>query len=361
MNRKFELSETQTRDVREYVKKLEAGNNRSDKTIKNKIEALRKLGHHIKKDFKEITEKEMEDYLNSIKNPQSRNQAYANLVLFYRWLLKLRGKNVPDILIDYERAKQKKELNGFEKHVIPPPTFQKLINKTLSYQEKALWETFMLSGARREELQSMKIKHVKILENGKVIISLPVSKTTPREVPLFDTPTYLPRWVGDHPNRDNPESPLWISESSNSKGKQISLTGLNLKLRTALKRANIEKKYTIHDFRRTCASRAFNTRVNGGIKYTDTQFGLLFGWTPTTVAQRRLQYDFTDKKELIELVFGGETKPEEMSYSERETQKVTKIKQQAEKIKELESALKQTQVAVDEWTEIKEKLLKYTE
>lgn len=133
-----------------------------------------------------------------------------------------------------------------------------------------------------------------------------------------------------HPDKDNPESCVWISYSHNRNERQelflepLSRFGVHDIFNTIKEIANDpnnQKKYgykgikpnlSIHNFRRTRATIYFNLRTkDGGLIYSDSQIGMLFGWSLSTVSKRREEYDLTIAEELEKQIFStvsGEVK-----------------------------------------------------
>jgi len=282
---------------------------KSLKTVYNESNTLRKLARCLDKTvFKDITEKDLQSFFgnsNNVKNNLSRDLYATHIIKFYNWLFKLKRKQRPEIMewFEYQTSAQKRkdiDPNMKEKNFITREEYEKLLQYSPDLQEKALWETLYLSGARSGEICSVIIEGVKELENGYEITVLS-SKTQARNIPLSEFPEHLLRWVSNHPFRDHPEHCLWISHSTSKLNNPMNPHVINWKLKKAIQRSGIKQTITPHCFRKTRATIMFP-------KFTDKEMSLHFGWTLMTVPQRRAEYDLTDHEDLRNKIFGDKPK-----------------------------------------------------
>lgn len=287
---------------------------KSEHTLTNEELILNRFGAFLgSKDFKDATENDMQRFFNGIKALSSYDLFGIKIIGFYRWLLKLEKKERPANMKWFEHtSKEQKERQsdpeGVKKYFVTPEEYKTILeeNNDVFGMWQGLWETYYLSGGRLSEVQGMKIKDVKIKENN-VSIILRQSKTIPREVPLCQRPELLIRWLGNHPNRDNPDANLWISLSNKFKNhpKELASSSIVERLITIRKRTNIKDTLSVHCYRKTRATLMFNERSkDGGLVYSDTHIAKFFGWKPATVTERRQEYDLTTQEDLKNLVFG---------------------------------------------------------
>jgi hypothetical protein len=85
--------------------------------------------------------------------------------------------------------------------------------------------------ARPHEILNLKIKDIvfKTVDNGKYQYAevLVNGKTGSRHIPLIQSIPYIKDWLSNHPSRNNPKSPLFVSLDSHSMGRrQLTLNGL---------------------------------------------------------------------------------------------------------------------------------------
>ena len=280
--------------------------NKALDTCRNHSAILRQLSISLKeKPLTKADEKDIQNFLGKYK--QETRDLYATcLILFYRHILKLKRKQRPPFLeyYDYQTAKDRErriDPNRKEKYFITRKEYDTLIEHSDNLQDRALWECLYLSGARCGEICSMNIEDLKQLPQG-YQITVRQSKTRPREIPLTEHPEHLIRYLEHHPNKNNPQSPMWISKSNRRLHGRLNTAGVDYKFQKLLRIAKIKKSLTPHCFRRTRATLMFP-------KYNDKEMSLIFGWRVNAVPERRAEYDLTDYKDLKAKVFNGTTTP----------------------------------------------------
>jgi integrase len=313
-------NESQSTQIKEYATYRIKNLNRSIDTVKCEKITLKKLAKFLKnKKFEDVTEKDLQEFFRTLNGARRSIDLYAlHIKVFYKWLLKLRKREQPRIMDWYENITAKEirknqSANPMKEFFISKSDYEKIQRGSLDVHgmKEALWETFYLSGGRRKEIAEMKIKDVNN-KDGNVTIYLEESKTIPRTVPLSEPPNKLLRWIGNHPFRDNPESPLWISFSNNRYLQQLDILSINFLLDECAKKGKLGRKITPHCFRKTRATIVFNERSkDGGLVFTDKQIALFFGWTLSTVAKRREEYDLSTSIELRKIIFSNNTKATE--------------------------------------------------
>ena len=218
MGKKFEINPKNKQVIDEYIKDFrEPNKNIRPKTIKNDIFVLRKLANFLKsKNLKDATEQDLKVFFSANKDYSGYNLLGIKLTQFYRWADKLHKKEMPKRMYWFEYEKKKpKDTEQVKQDLITPEEYKLILDNSGRDRFgmwQACWETFYLSGARLGEVASMQIKHVKF-KDGKASIYVPESKTKSREIPFCNYPYLLERWINNHPNKEDSESPLWISNS----------------------------------------------------------------------------------------------------------------------------------------------------
>lgn len=323
----------------------------SESTVGNYRNSLNKFADFIGN--KSIKDAKSEDTKNFFKKnnmaTHSKRTIGNHIILFYRDLEELESKERPTCMkwFVYPGFKrQDKDIYDREKTFVTRGEIDALIKFSRYDCEKALWETFYLTGARPKDLEDMTIKDV-VEEEGKVVVVLPISKTDPRKIPLPEDAQNLIRWVGNHPLRDNPDAPLWLSNTYRTMNQKLSRDSYGEMLITACKRAGI-KRLTPKAFRKTRATKYFEDYeiVNGQKyhKWNDKEIGMIFGWNPETVVKRRQEYDLTGFEELKEKIFESTPKIETFDSIKAERDRLKKkhdkeIAEQKEKIEGLKEIL----------------------
>jgi integrase len=134
-----------------------------------------------------------------------------------------------------------------------------------------LWE----SGCRRGELRNIKIKDIEEISDGGIGdngIRVKVNgKTGERPLKLIECYSYLRQWLAVHPNKNDPEAPLFCS--THPPYSVFSNCGIKAQLAEIGIRAGFPPERRIHPhlFRHSRASYLANY-------FTEAQLNLYFGW-----------------------------------------------------------------------------------
>ena len=168
------------------------------------------------------------------------NTRLVTLCRFFKWL------HYPDI----EDPKRRIELSAKERKPNCIMGIKRLKRKEIScYKPSDLWtqedDLVFLKwvtnkrdrcyhtmsrdlSARPHEILNLKIKDIvfKTVGNKQYAEVLINGKTGSRHIPLIQSMPYVKDWLSNHPSRNNPNSPLFISLSKNSLRKQLSVNGL---------------------------------------------------------------------------------------------------------------------------------------
>lgn len=344
MKEKFKVSELNKKIIQDFINdSREPIKNISKKTIQSDRYCLEKLSHYASdKNIINLTEKELKQFFIENKDFSGYNLLGTKFIIFYRWVEKLNKREVPKRMAWFIYEKHKPlDSKQIKNEFITEEEYNKILNATGKDRFgmwQACWETFYLSGARLEEIASMKIKHVDF-NNNKVIIYVPISKTQTREIALVKYPYLLERWMHNHPYKDNPDTPLWISNATNNFGEHLKKGSIGMMFWKIKKKTDIKQNLSVHNFRKTRMTLMCNQRSkDGGLIYSDKQLAMFFGWSLREVPNRRQEYDLTGFEELKETIFKQYKTPIE-SYDtiKKENQQMTE--NFTKKIGELERKL----------------------
>ena len=144
-----------------------------------------------------------------------------------------------------------------------------------SSRDKAMISVHAEAGTRIGELLGMKIKDFTLDKNGGMIKV--DGKTGVRPIRIVKSVPYLTRWLNDHPNKDNHESPLWVYiRNSDSFGKPMNYYGFNAILKKRVRQAKITKRISSHLFRHKEITDLAN-------KLTESESRMRHGWGKTSL------------------------------------------------------------------------------
>ena len=314
---------------------------KSFSTVSAEENTLRKLARFLNKPLKDATEDDMISFFGDttvVGSLKSRDLYGVQLCTFYRHILKLRRKERP-LIMDWfyfsTKAEKKKQVDpdAYEKFFIQPDEYQKMIDFSSNSQDKALWQTMYLTGARPSEIASMKVDGVKEVPNG-YEVTVYKSKTIPRKIPLSQTPEHLLYWVRNHPHKNDNDTALWVSNSRKSVNEPLLVSGIKQKFTALIKSSNLKKTLTPRCFRKTRASIMFNDPEVGN---DDKLMAEFFGWSISQVPLRRLEYDLRTHDTLRDKIFKNGIK-KQPSYDELKIEK-EKAERYAKRIEELEKQM----------------------
>ncbi|MBI5060926.1 MAG: tyrosine-type recombinase/integrase [Candidatus Aenigmarchaeota archaeon] len=232
---------------------------------------LQKIAKLLKKDFPDATKDDIKMVVREIElshySENTKKDFRISIKKFYKWLnggeicpdcarwikteIKLNNKKLPEELLTQDEIKQ-------------------MIKTADNPRDKALIFVLFESGCRIGELITIKMKQVNFDKYGAYMIVN--GKTGARRVRLIMSCDYLRYWIESHPNKSDPESLLWVSISTNSKGEEISYACIRKRIAEIAQKAGITKKVNPHSFRHARA-----TYLAG--KITELQLCEIMGWT----------------------------------------------------------------------------------
>lgn len=352
----FSISAENMQVIQDFAEYRSNVQNRAKNTVQQNIQILKSYANVLgKKSFRDTTEQDLMDFFKKpeiLSSLNTRDIYGTNLILFYRWLLKLKKRQRPKIMewFEYTTSSQRerqRDPNQKEKYFITRQDYETIIEHCITAygHDQALFETLYLSGGRPHEVASMKIKDVEIEQNH-IIITFNVSKTRPRKVPLSEPAEHLMRWLAYHPFKDNPNSALWLTASRQSKQQPLQVYSIATKLEDIKQRTKLRKTITPHCFRKTRATIMFTEG------YDDKEMSELFGWSFQTVVKRREEYDLRDFDELKKKIFAKPTKSISYDALKKENdQVVTKQQKEIDELKNwMDMLAKNLEIIMPHWT-----------
>ena len=221
--------------------------------------------------YKPLTEAKKEDIVNLVAKIEQRNYSEWTkhdykviLRVFYKWLRKdEHPEEVSWIKVkDTSRHKLPEELLTVEE-------VNRLVEAADHIRDKAFISTLYESGCRIGEILCLQIKHVCFDNFGAVL--LVNGKTGQRRVRVIASAPKLYQWYENHPLKENPEAPLWITIGTNSRYKVWTYSTAKEVIKKIVKKAGIKKRVYPHLFRHSRATHLANY-------LTEAQMKQYFGW-----------------------------------------------------------------------------------
>jgi len=149
--------------------------------------------------------------------------------------------------------------------LITDAEIEEIVKHAGNVRDKAFLSCLAESGARIGEIGTMKIKHVSFEQHGARLTIQ--GKTGMRKILVISCTPFLNEWINQHPNNEDSESYLWVSNSNNI----LSYTRLSAILKTAANRAGIRKRVYPHLLRHSKATRFASVMPEASMKQ-------YFGW-----------------------------------------------------------------------------------
>lgn len=179
-----------------------------------------------------------------------------------------------------------------------------------SSRDKAMLSVHAEAGTRVGELLGMKIKDFTLDKYGGIIKV--DGKSGVRPIRIVKSVPYLTKWLNDHPNKDNHESPMWVYiHASDTFGEPINYAGFNAILQKRVRQAGITKRIHSHLFRHKEITDLAN-------KLTESESRMRHGWEKNSLMPSK--YTHLNQDDLDEKMLGlmGVKTPEEEQNPLRE-------------------------------------------
>ncbi len=161
-------------------------------------------------------------------------------------------------------------------------------------REKAIMALLLDSGMRIGALGSLRIKNIEFNQYGAILYLNKTSqsnKTTPlKGIPITWSTGYLNQWLAMHPDRNNPEAPLWVNMKGRDRGKAMSYNTIRKALSDVAERSGVKKRIHPHLFR--------HTAITGWIleKFTEQEVKHRAGWSKSNRRMFDVYGNFTDQE-----------------------------------------------------------------
>ncbi len=272
------------------------------------IGMLKQLSTMFGKSFNEISQKDMEEFIQNLENDKYKTRLgkpYSEatkvdikkaIKKFWKWK-DGRNKYYPELVEWIDTYVSVKEVSALKR-----PEIEKMIEYAGNLRDKALIMVLFDSGARIEELLNVRLKPEHIFWKEQVncyMIRLEFSKTKPRTISLPLSTEYLRNWLEIHPVKDNEKAQLFPMTYSN----------LKMILRRIGDRV-LNKRVTPHMLRHSSAT-FYANRLKNPYKLC-----YRYGWTMASKEVNR----YLDREGILEEETPEVVKTEELSVMNKENQ-----------------------------------------
>jgi integrase/recombinase XerD len=274
-------------DIRKFIAQMENDGLSLLRRIKY-FSFLYQIRKHLNKSFRDVTMEDIENLLKEMldggiyKTADSIQSFRALLKRFYKFLL---GNNeeFPEQVRFVTRMKIRKEIRDesedIQEKYLTEEEIQKVIENSGSLSSKAILAIGYESGGRPEEILRMRIKSVVFDEKG-CILFLGLGKTFQRRIRIVAYASLLNQYIENHPFKNDPGSPLWLTTSTNHRNKPMGIPGFEKIVKTGFERCGIQKPARPYILR--------HSRATHLAKFlTESQLCAYFGWVQGSKVVRK--------------------------------------------------------------------------
>ncbi len=229
---------------------------------------LKNISIWHKKDFVAYKNEDVKALLAKIEvmdnySPRTKVDYRGVIKKFFKWIS---CKNV-EIDTSWIKTSFKKHNDKLPSELLTEEDIMNLINHTKNSRDRAMISGLYESGCRIGEFLKIQLKDL-IFEKPGCILMVN-GKTGGRRVRVISSEPYIAEWINKHPDKNNPESFLWLN---NNRNEMLEYPAFCKILRVIAKRAEIRKKVNPHNFRHARATYLAS-------RFTEQQLKVFFGWT----------------------------------------------------------------------------------
>jgi integrase len=191
---------------------------------------------------------------------------------------------------------KEKDLRVKPESILKPEDLKAIIESAENERDKALLYVLFEGAFRPGELLTMKVGSVEFRDNY-CLVSVN-GKTGVKRIPLVLSYKPLLEWLERHPERDNPNAPLWTSLSHHAKGKALSYGYFRMLVKRIAKKAGIRKDVWPYLFRHSSLTSLAKV-------FTESKLELYAGWVQgSKMARRYVHFSARDLEEAVLTLHG---------------------------------------------------------
>jgi site-specific recombinase XerD len=266
--RNFDIDKTNAKLIADFCRYCFA-NSLSLGRIKKYGYTLKTISKMLDKKFDNAKKKDIEELMIKLEQTDytehTKHDFKVSVKKFYRWL---RKKQNP-IETEWIKTTVRKNKIKLPSELLTTDDINKMIAYAKNPRDRAFIWVLYQSGCRIDEILNLKIKDVSFDEYSAIANVL--GKTGSRRIRIFDNKNYLKFWLDNHKFKDNKESFVFTSISTNATNDRMDYHSVVSMLKTIAKKCDIKKPINPHQFRHSRATELAN-------KLTEAQMCQMFGW-----------------------------------------------------------------------------------
>lgn len=228
----------------------------SDARVLKYLSQLHNLAQMFDKDFSDITKSDVIRVVGSLERSDrsvyTKRDYKVAIKRFFRWF---NDGEEPDsiswITTNITSAKTK-----MPEELLTQSDILDMINAANHPRDKAIVAMWYDSGGRISDIGTRQIKHIVFDQYGATTVVQ--GKTGMRKIRLVMSVPYLAAWLDVHPQRDDPEAPLWVVVGKRSNGNPMLYDAFRMVIKRTATKAGIKKRVYNHLFRHSRATELAN-------------------------------------------------------------------------------------------------------
>jgi len=242
-------------------------------TRSQRLITLQQLALFVKKDFKAMTKKDIEDYFSSLGElqPKTWSTKGAFIKSFFKWLHNSDHypPNVKWINTTVQNRNRK-----LPSDLLTKAEVMAMVEAADNLLDRAFIMVLYESACRIGEMLNLKIKDVSIDQYGSAIVVK--GKTGMRRIRLIESSPDLVLWMKNHPQKQDRDGPLFIYLANKNqhevRGEGLDHHSAKRIIDKLVKRAKINKRVHPHLFR--------HSRLTELAKdFSESELKIIAGWT----------------------------------------------------------------------------------
>ena len=285
------LDDRKYKYILDFIKRLKA-EGLSDARITKYVHVLTMYG--LKRDPYNPTYEDVLDFLYELENSDFTRSTKET----YKWIVKawLRREGYEDIANKIKASNTGTTITKSD--LLTQEDIYKMLNVCGTMYQAIIILLYEL-GCRITEILSLRIKDIE-LHATYGFVTIPVSKTVTRTIPIFLSVPYLRRWLENHPNPD-PDSYVWLNQYRRG---PLSYDSFRVHIKRIMKKAGVKAKRIPYIFRHSRATELCPVMPQHAFKK-------YFGWGPNSrMPNRYVHLSMEDVHDQLFQMYGFKKKKE---------------------------------------------------
>ena len=263
-------------------------------------------------DLKDITKSNVEAVVAAIHNSRQKEWTKHDKKLALRKLVQYakNGGCTKDTPIPLEvnwisLALKEKNPRVTPENLLTPEDFTAIIKATRNKRDRAMMYVLFEAALRPGELLTMRVGSV--IFKAEYCLIAANGKTGIKRIPLVISCKPLLEWLEDHPNKNNPEAPLWCALDNNSLGQRLGYVNFRCRVKRLAKVAGLSKDVWPYLYRHTSLTAMAKV-------FTEARLEQFAGWTyGSKMTSRYVHFSARDLEDAVLELHGLKTATKDAS------------------------------------------------